>query len=124
MSKYSVLDFSKIRRTKSVFHQPVISRETNPDNINFLIDEDRYWIDGVGVGEWEGHDFEIANYINEKWSFEEVKIGSFAFVEDEGSYYYFDGSKIDKYRTDAEPHAPSHEPGGSDEISKFDAGIF
>lgn len=123
---YSTIQFLNINgsRIKSSAHLAVVSRETNPNNIDILLDQDRYWVDGVGQNEWVGQDYNIAIYKNGTWVFEETRIGSLAFVEDENVYCYFNGSTIQEYGTTAGKHASTHEPGGSDQLTKFDAGLF
>jgi len=126
MSRYSDLRFifTGQQIVKTSAHLSVISKETDPNNIEILLDGDRYWINGVGVGEWFGQDYNIAIYQNGQWTFEETMIGSIAYVEYEDVYCYYNGNVIQEYGTSPGRHASTHEPGGNDEITRFDAGVF
>jgi|GEM_PF-6794619 len=79
---------------------------------------DRYWIAGTGVGDWSGHDYEIAQYNGGSWDYEDVTDGDFAFVADENIFYYYDAdsTSIKKLNTGIGTHAGTHEDGGNDEI--------
>lgn len=79
-----------------VMHEAVISKNyTNPDNVS-PNDGDRYWIGGTGVNEWEGHNYEIAEYNGDSssWEFEDVTEGDISYVEDESRYYFYNGSTL------------------------------
>lgn len=79
---------------------------------------DRYWIGGVGVGDWAGLDYQIVTYESGSWVSEEVTDGDMAFVNDEAIFYFYDeGSNSLKALTTAiGNHAASHELGGTDEV--------
>ena len=126
-SKYSEISFILQLKDLSAAHKSVISKNYNdPDDISILIEDDRYWINGFGSGKWENQDFNIAIYLgNGNWDFEKVDLGDLAYVEDQDVHVYFDGTTLQEYASGSlVNHASTHEPGGSDQISQFDGGIF
>lgn len=126
---YSNLQFIYInnQQIRTSSHLSVISSSyNNPRLINPIFLEDRYWINGQGQFEWKDQNFNIAIYLgNNNWRFEKTRIGSLSFVELDAEYKYFDGVNILPFlSTTLDKHALTHEPTGSDPITKFDGGVF
>jgi hypothetical protein len=53
---------------------------------------DRYIVKATGLGDWAGHDNDIAEYDGEDWVFTEPVSGSATIVDDETIVYVFSGS--------------------------------
>lgn len=103
-----------------VAHEVVLDKDTLDPSGLTPADGDRYWIGGTGaVGtDWEGHDYEIADYNGASWDFETVTDGDMAFVADESVFYYYDDgtTSLKKLTTAIGAHASTHESGGADQI--------
>lgn len=53
---------------------------------------DLYIVAATGTGDWTGHDGDLAFYVNSTWYFIDPVEGMRVFVEDEGTFYMFDGT--------------------------------
>lgn len=53
---------------------------------------DRYIVKPTGTGAWEGHDNEIAEYNGTSWEFEDAVESMAVYVDEENSFYYFNGT--------------------------------
>ena len=60
---------------------------------------DRYWIGGTGEGAWASEDYQITEYNGTGWDFEAVTEGDAAFVIDESTVYYYDGTTLKQLYT-------------------------
>lgn len=97
------------------FHERVLDKDTlTPPGTPAT--GDRYWIGGTGTGAWAGHDYDIAEYDGASWVFDGVTEGDTAFVDDEGVYYFYDGTVLKQLNTAIGNHASSHISGATDEI--------
>ena len=104
------------------FHEAVKDKDTLDPSGLTPSTGDRYWIGGTGEGDWEGHDYEIAQWNGSAWEFEEVTDGDAAFVTDENKYYYYDAdtTSLKLLATAMGAHASTHHAGGSDALDVSD----
>lgn len=58
---------------------------------------DRYIVKPTGTGAWEGHDNAIAEYNGTSWEFETAVESMAVYVDDDNSFYYFDGTNWIKW---------------------------
>lgn len=125
MSRYTnLLGFVYIggRRVRTSAHLAVRSRVQNPNDIENLLDGDRYWIDGIGFGEWFNQGYNIAIYEDGQWSFEETQVGSLAYVIDEDEYYYYDGTNLLPFGVSEDYELDLGTPDGDNYILTSDQG--
>lgn len=101
-----------------IAHERVLDKDELDPSTLTPSEGDRYWIAGTGVGTWSGHDYEIATYDGSSWSYEPVTDGDFAFVDDDGVFYFYDdgSSSLKQLNTAIGDHASTHENGGVDEL--------
>ena len=78
---------------------------------------DRYIVANPATGAWSGHENDIAEWDNSQWIFTTPTEGTTVWVEDENTYYTFDGSSWNPLVAAPSAHASSHQDGGSDEIN-------
>jgi len=53
---------------------------------------DRYIVKPTGTGDWSGHDNAIAEYNGTSWEFEPAVENMAIYVDEENSFYYFNGT--------------------------------
>jgi len=77
------------------FHEYVLDKDTlTPPGTPGT--GDRYWIGGTGTGDWAGHDYDIAEWDGAQWVFDGVTEGDTAYVDDEATFYFYNGTSLAK----------------------------
>lgn len=72
---------------------PVITRTLSTPPISPApVKNDRYIVKATGTGDWASHDNEIAYYDGSIWKFTVPTEGFILWVNDENTYYSFDGA--------------------------------
>lgn len=81
---------------------------------------DRYWIGGVGINAWNGHNYDIAEWDGSAWVYTDTAEGDVAYVDDENLFYFYTGAALAIFATAVGNHHTTHESGGADAIKLDD----